>query len=85
VQNRIAWDTDLGSRLTLRKDRHEATLDTRIVHGVGQALILSIDGHWRRMRVFRQWQRLSRREQPNHRTSTPPACNSSLACTSERA
>ena len=37
---------------TLRKDQHEATLETRVVHGVGQELIFSINGHWRRMRVF---------------------------------
>ena len=37
---------------TLRKDQHEATLETRVVHGVGRELILSIDGDWRRMRVY---------------------------------
>jgi hypothetical protein len=37
---------------TLRKDRYEATLETHVVHGVGRELIFSIDGHWRRMRVF---------------------------------
>jgi hypothetical protein len=37
---------------TLRKDRYEATLETRAVHGVGRERIFSIDGHWRRMRVF---------------------------------
>jgi hypothetical protein len=37
----------------LRKNQHEATLETRIVHGVGQELILSIDGGWLRMRVFK--------------------------------
>jgi hypothetical protein len=36
----------------LCKDHHCATLETRVVHGVGQELIFSIDGHWRRMRVF---------------------------------
>jgi hypothetical protein len=37
---------------TLRKDQHEATLETRVLHGVGQELILAISGHWGRMRVF---------------------------------
>jgi hypothetical protein len=37
---------------TLRKDQHEATLETRMVHGVGEELIFSVNGHWRRMRVF---------------------------------
>lgn len=39
---------------TLRKDQHEATLETRGVQGVGQELIFSVNGHWRRMRVFTQ-------------------------------
>jgi len=44
-----------GERVcTLRKDQHAATLETRIVHGVGQELILSIDGGWLRMRVFKK-------------------------------
>jgi hypothetical protein len=38
---------------TLRKDQHEATLETRVVHGVGEELILSINGGWFRMRVFK--------------------------------
>jgi len=37
---------------TLRKHQHDATLQTRVVHGVGRELILSIDAEWRRMRVF---------------------------------
>ena len=39
---------------TLRKDQHEATLETRAVIGDWQELIFSINGHWRRMRVFRR-------------------------------
>jgi hypothetical protein len=38
---------------TLWKHRHEATLETRTVHGVGQELIFSIDGGWLRMRAFK--------------------------------
>ena len=37
---------------TLRKDQHEATLETRVVHCIGQELIFSVNGDWRRMRVF---------------------------------
>jgi hypothetical protein len=37
---------------TLRKDQHKATIETRVANGVGRELILSIDGDWRRMRVF---------------------------------
>jgi hypothetical protein len=37
---------------TLCNHQHQATLETRVVHGVGQELIFSINGHWRRMRVF---------------------------------
>jgi hypothetical protein len=36
---------------TLRKDHHEATLETRIVHGVGDELIFSINGHFLTCRV----------------------------------
>jgi hypothetical protein len=37
---------------TLRKGEHAATLEKRLVYGVGEELILSINAHWRRMRVF---------------------------------
>src|SRR4029453_9030183 len=40
---------------TLRKDQHEATLETRVVHGVGEELIFSVNGYWRRMSVQRVW------------------------------
>jgi hypothetical protein len=39
---------------TLRKDQYEATLETRVVYGVGQELIFSIKRHWRRMRGFKE-------------------------------
>jgi len=42
---------------TLRKDQHEATLETRVVHCVGQELIFSIDRSWLRMRVFKVHER----------------------------
>jgi hypothetical protein len=41
---------------TLRKDRHEATLETRVVDCVGQELIFSVNGDWRRMRVFKAYE-----------------------------
>jgi hypothetical protein len=38
---------------TLRKGDRAVTLEKRAVYSVGEELILSVDGHWRRMRVFR--------------------------------
>jgi hypothetical protein len=38
---------------TRRKDTHAVTLEKRPVHGVGGEMILSVNAHWRRMRVFR--------------------------------
>jgi hypothetical protein len=37
---------------TLRKDQHQAMLDTRAVHGDWRELIFSIDRQWRRTRIF---------------------------------
>ena len=37
----------------LHKDAHEITLEKRDVPAVGEELILSVNGQWRRMRVFR--------------------------------
>jgi len=39
---------------TLRKDTHTATLEKRNVPAMGEELILSVNGHWRRMRVFKR-------------------------------
>jgi hypothetical protein len=38
---------------TLRKDEHHVMLDKRDVPAMGEELILSVDCHWRWMRVFR--------------------------------
>jgi len=38
---------------TLRKGEHAVTLEKRDVPVMGEKLILSVNGHWRRMRVFR--------------------------------
>jgi len=59
--------TDVRKReylATLRKGEHAVTLEKRPVYGVvdwfggvvviGEDLIFSIDGHWRRMRVFKE-------------------------------
>jgi hypothetical protein len=37
----------------LHKDAHEITLEKRAVPAMGEELILSVNGRWRRMRVFR--------------------------------
>jgi hypothetical protein len=37
---------------TLRKGKHVITLEKRAVTAIGEELILSVNGHWRRMRVF---------------------------------
>lgn len=37
---------------TLRRDRHEATLDLRIVPAMGPELVLSVDGDLRRSRLY---------------------------------
>jgi hypothetical protein len=38
---------------TLHRDAHEITLGKRDVPAMGEELILSVSGQWRRMRVFR--------------------------------
>jgi hypothetical protein len=38
---------------TLHRDAHEITLEKRDVPAMGEELIFSVNGHWRRMRVFR--------------------------------
>ena len=37
---------------TLHKGEHEITLEKRPVPAMGDELIFSVNGHWRRMRVF---------------------------------
>lgn len=38
---------------TLHRDAHEITLEKRDVPAMGEELILSVNRHWRRMRVFK--------------------------------
>jgi hypothetical protein len=38
----------------LRKGEHQVNLEQRMVPSMGEELIFSVNGHWRRMRVFRQ-------------------------------
>ena len=37
----------------LRKGEHEAAIDLKAVPGVGAEIVLSVDGEWRRTRLFR--------------------------------
>jgi hypothetical protein len=37
----------------LRKGEHEAAIDLNAVPGVGAEIVLSVDGEWRRARLFR--------------------------------
>jgi hypothetical protein len=46
-------DSATRSRLHIAEGPARGALETRIVHGVGQELIFSVNGHWRRMRVFK--------------------------------
>jgi hypothetical protein len=38
---------------TLCKGEHRIALEKRVVPAMGEELIFSVNGHWRRMRVFR--------------------------------
>ena len=38
---------------TLRKGEHEAAIDLRAVPGVGAEIVLTVDGEWRRTRLYR--------------------------------
>jgi hypothetical protein len=37
----------------LRKDGREAAIDVKAVPGVGAEIVLSVDGQWRKTRLFR--------------------------------
>ena len=58
VQPKAVPARETGRVLTLHKGTHEAALDLRTVPAIGHELILSVDGEWRRMRVFRRQQPL---------------------------
>ena len=38
---------------TLRKGQHQIALEKRTVPVMGEELIFTVNGHWRRMRVFK--------------------------------
>jgi hypothetical protein len=42
-----------GRVLTVHRNRHEAALGVRTMPGRGHELLLSVDGEWRRTRMFR--------------------------------
>ena len=54
VQARRAREDLLPKRgWTLRKGAHEAAINVRAVPGIGAEIVLTVDGEWRRTRLFR--------------------------------
>jgi hypothetical protein len=54
VQARAAREDLLPQRVwALRKDGHEAAIDVKAVAGLGAEIVLTVDGEWRRSRLFR--------------------------------
>ncbi len=54
VEARTRHDDLLPQRVwTLRKSGHEAAIDLRAVPGVGAEIVLTVDGEWRRPRLYR--------------------------------
>ena len=54
VKARAEHDDLIPRRVwTLRNGAHEAAIDLRPVRGVGAEIVLSVDGEWRRTRLFR--------------------------------
>jgi hypothetical protein len=54
VQARTERDDLLPQRVwALRKGEHEAAIDLKAVPGVGAEIVLTVDGEWRRTRLFR--------------------------------
>ncbi len=54
VQARTKHDDLIPQRLwALRKDGHEATISMRLVPGIGAENVLTVDGEWRKPRLFR--------------------------------
>jgi hypothetical protein len=50
---RVARGTEAAAVSALRKGEHEAAIDLNAVPGVGAEIVLSVDGEWRRTRLFR--------------------------------
>src|SRR5215213_8257264 len=54
VQARTERDDLLPQRLwALRKGEHEAAIDLKAVPGIGAEIVLTVDGAWRKTRLFR--------------------------------
>jgi hypothetical protein len=54
VQARAERDDLRPKRVwVLRKDGREAAIDVKAVPGVGAEIVLSVDGQWRKTRLFR--------------------------------
>ena len=41
---------------TLQKGEHAAAIDLKAVPGIGAEIVLTVDGEWRKMRIFRSHQ-----------------------------
>ncbi len=54
MQARTKHDDLLPQRVwTLRKDGREAAINVRPVPGIGAEIVLTVDGEWRKTRLFR--------------------------------
>jgi hypothetical protein len=54
VQARTERTDLLPKRMwALRKGDHEAAIDLKAVPGIGAEIVLSVDGEWRKTRLFR--------------------------------
>ena len=54
VQARTQRDDLRAQRVwVLHKDEHAAAIDVKAVRGIGAEIVLSVDGEWRRSRLFR--------------------------------
>jgi hypothetical protein len=58
VQARTERDDLKPNRVwVLRKDGREAAVDVKAVPGIGAEIVLTVDGQWRKTRLFRSHQR----------------------------
>jgi hypothetical protein len=54
VKARTAREDLLPQRAwTLRNGEHEAAIDLKAVPGIGAEIVLTVDGEWRKTRLFR--------------------------------
>jgi hypothetical protein len=57
VQARTERDDPRPQRIwVLRKDGREAAIDLKAVPGIGAEIVLTVDGQWRKTRLFRSHQ-----------------------------